>query len=208
MRYESNRNIFRTDSETSLIEQDLIKVLRVDNHFHSENSPAIKTPTCEMWFLRGKLHRYRKPAIISGNTELYFWRGIRLSKKMAQSEMAQNEILEIKNIEQRQASIELFGYERFFSKSIEIDRWTHPQWIEKFPIKTNPMYILYEIPEPENDRKTYNQPVRILQMCDPSKTPIIKYAIRVQPAVNDCLTAVSLSYGIKNSEYLKFREWV
>lgn len=192
----------------SLIESEPVKVLRVDNHFHSENAPAIKTPHGEMWFLKGKLHRYRQPAVNFGNTKIYFWRGIRLSEKMARSQMTKTEILNIANIEQRQASIELFGYERFFVDCIELNRWTHPQWIEKYPIKTNPMYILYEIPEPKNDRRIYNEPIRVLQMCDPSKMPIIKYAIRVEPSVNDCLSAVAKSYGLSNSEYLKSREWV
>ena len=93
---------------------EAIKILRVDNHFHSETEPAIITPQGEMWMMNGKLHRYKKPAVTFGNTQLFYWRGIRLTEEMAKCKMNQMEILAIKNIEQRQASIELFGYERFF----------------------------------------------------------------------------------------------
>lgn len=177
--------------------------LRILNHYHSESEPCVKSLLGELWFLNGKLHRYKKPAAISGSTKHYFWRGIQLTEPMAMASLSPKDIMALTNIEQRQAAMEIYGYERFFRFAKELDRFTPAQFISKYPIKENPMYRLYLLPGEDGTEK-----VKVLSMLDPSKVPIIRYAIRVPPSETNCRDAVAHSYKMEWDEFCANKEWV
>ena len=187
--------------------REIMRITRIDNHYHSVNAPAIIAGDAEWWFTNGRLHRGGgKPAITHGQTVMYYYRGVRISREIARGELPPGEILKISNMEQRQVAMEILGYERFFNIAKEIHRATPEQFLNKFPVNKNPMYTLYLLDTKVNEQ---NDPIKILMMSDPSKFPLIKYFIRVHPDETNCLEAVAHSYQYKSwKEFNVDREWV
>lgn len=185
----------------------MLTISRIDNHYHSEIKPSITCDSSEWWFVRGKLHRGGgKPAVISGGTRLYYWRGINITKNIAQCKLAPSEILQISNMERRQAAMEILGYEKFLNTARLIDKWSPPRYDKIYPISSNPMYSLYVL-DTKNDEQ--GEDIKILMMCDPSKKPVVKYFIRVNPQETKCSKAVAHSYKYDTwEEFDKDREWV
>lgn len=185
----------------------MIHISRLNNKLHAVNTPAILTPSGELWYLNGKLHRGNgKPAVKMGSTIFYFYRGIEITEEMAKGELAPLAILGIKNMEQRQASMEIVGYEKFFSYAKLLDKFTPDCFLNRFPVDINPMYSLYSLNTGQNEE---NEIIKILMMCDPSKSPIIKYFIRVKPDEISCKLAVAHSYNFASwDDFFENKEWV
>lgn len=179
---------------------------RINNHYHAINRPAISCNGSEYWFLNGKLHRGGgKPAVVNGGTCIYFWRGIFLTKQMASGEMSPAKILKIENMEQRQASMEIVGYEKFFNMAKLLDKFTPVGYQEIYPVDTNPMYSLYVLLTQKDE---LGEEIKILSMIDPSEIPIMKYFIRVDPREKNCRDAVAHSYDFKTyEEYIQDKKW-
>ena len=185
-----------------------MKIHRVNNILSSENFPSIQSVGGnEWWYLNGKLHRSRAPAVVGKyGTRLYFWRGINITYSMANAELSMKEILSIGNMEQRQASMEILGYEKFLKYAVFIDKFTPDQFKKEYPVDTNPMYQLYEIKEIVSDDK---EKIKLLIMVDPSKKPQIKYFIRVPPNETLCKDAVAHSYQYDAwGKFVRDKNWV
>ena len=183
-----------------------MKIIRINNQYSSVEFPSIHCRDLRQWFLDGKLHRPIFPAVETQYTKLYYHRGIMINKKIAEGKLLPQEILKIENMEIRQAAMEILGYEKFFEYANELHRFTPEQFIQKYPVKTNPMYTLYQINCGLNEQ---NDPVKILVMNDPSKFPYVKYFIRVHPDEIFCELAVAHSYEYSSwEEYIQEQEWV
>ena len=186
---------------------NIFKLRLSGKHLSSESFPAIETPQGEIWLLNGKLHRYGKPAAILDQCVSWWWRGIQITKEIAERSLPISEIIKIENIELRQCAIEIYGYERFQNNMKEIDRATPEEWEQKYPVSILPMYRLFLL---ESGKNELNQPIKLLSMCDPSKIPIIRYFVRVAPTETNALDSVAHSYGFKDSkEFFSIRKlWV
>lgn len=183
-----------------------MKILKINNNYSCAEKPSIVSLDLCQWFLDGKLHRDGKPAVETKYTKIYYWRGISISREIAERKLSPQKILEIDNMEVRQAAMEILGYERFFYCSTEIHRFTPTQFLEKYPIHTNPMYILYLLNTHKNEN---NDDIKILMMTDPSKFPYVKYFIRVNPDEKDCRLAVAHSYDyVSWEEFIADKKWV
>ena len=105
-------------------------------------------------------------------------------------------------MEVKQRAMEILGYEQFLKIFQGIDRFTPSCFAGRF--FPDEMYVLYQFCE-ENAK----EPIKILQMYDPSKTPFVKYFIRVNPSENNCQEAVAHSYRLKSWEDFMFcKNWV
>ena len=183
-----------------------MRVLKINNNYSSEKDASITTKDCEWWFLNGRLHRSVQPAVITKYSGLYYHRGIKISKAIANGELSPQEIMKIDNMEIRQSAMEILGYEKFLSCSKEIHRYSPDGYEAVYPTKTNPMYQLFIFNTGLNEE---NDPIKILSMVDPSKVPLIKYFIRVHPDEVDCRLAVAHSYDFKTwEEYIENKNWV
>lgn len=183
-----------------------MKILKINNQYNCVEKPSIVSGDLRQWFVNGKLHRAGKPAVETKYTKLYFHRGILITQEIAEGKLSPQEILKIDNMEVRQAAMEIIGYEKFFHLVKEIHRYTPEMFRKKFPIKTNPMYILYLLETGLDER---NDEIKILMMTDPSKFPEVRYFIRVHPDETDCREAVAHSYDYENwEEFIKDRAWV
>lgn len=189
------------------METNLFSIQRLDNRYHSETEPSIRCGENEYWFFRGSLHRGGgKPAVKAGLTWWWYWRGILVTREIANKELSAKQILEIDNMEQRQAAMEILGYEKFFSMARLFHRFTPDQFLERYPIESNPMYSLYLLKTGKDEK---NDDIKILMMCDPSKFPVVKYFIRVHPDETDCRLAVAHSYKCDSWEkFIKNKVWV
>lgn len=184
-----------------------MKILKINNNYSCEEQPSIVSTTLRMWLLNDKLHRGGgKPAVETEYTKLFFWRGLAITEKIAEAKLSIQEILEIENMEIRQAAMEIIGYEKFFQYAKEIHRFTPEQFEKKFPVKSNPMYSLYLLQTGKDEK---NDDIKILMMNDPSKFPFVKYFIRVHPDEIDCGLAVAHSYDYKTyDEFNSKKFWV
>ena len=183
-----------------------MKILKINNQYSCELSPSITAVSGEWWFLNNKLHRVAKPAVKTNYTELYYHRGIKISKDVVEGKLSAEEILKIDNMEVRQSAMEILGYEQFFKCAEEIDRFTPEDYKIIYPEKTDPMYSLYVL---KTQRNELNDPIKLLMMIDPSKRPLIKYFIRVHPDETKCGDAVAHSYGMRTwGEFADNKIWV
>lgn len=183
-----------------------MKIIRINNKYSCAEHPSIECRDLKQWFLNNKLHRSLLPAVETKHTKMYYWRGILINKEIAESKLSPNEILQIDNMEVRQAAMEIMGYEKFFEYAKELHRYTPDMFEDRFPKDTNPMYSLYLL---KTGKDELNDDIKILMMCDPSKFPVIKYFIRVHPDEVDCKLAVAHSYKYSSwDEFIKDKEWV
>jgi len=157
----------------------------------------------KIYFLNGDFHRGEGlPAVITDYSEEYFYRGVKITREIAMGKLSAQEILEIPNMEIRQRAMEILGYEQFLNIFKKIDEFTPSQFADKF--NPDEMYALYEFHE-----KNAKEPIKILQMYDPSKIPFIKYFIRVNPSETNCKDAVTHSYRLQTWEDYTFcKNWV
>lgn len=177
---------------------DKMRISRIDNVLAAGVEPAVRTPTGEWWFWQGKLHRGGGlPAVKTQYSELYFFRGISITREIAQGLLSVEEILEIKNAEQRQAAMAIVGHDKFLAAGKIIDTFT-PVGMEH----RAPMYTLVEIISEEKKEI----PVKILKMRDPNKE--IYYYVRVSPKEKTCKEALAQSYGFENyKQYAENQLW-
>lgn len=150
------------------------------------------------------LHRERLPAVITPRHEQYYYRGIKITKEIAEGTLPVVKILAIKNAEVRRIAMYL-AIEKVTSVAEKIDQFTPEQFREEFKQLGLEMYTLYRV----NDRKDELHPFVFLEMVDPSKRPPAKYYIRVPASVKNCKEAVALSYGFNSwEEYIENQRWV
>jgi hypothetical protein len=184
-----------------------MKIIKINNQYSCENKPSITAKTGEWWYLNNRLHRSGKPAIITPYTELYYHRGVIISKEIALGQISPEKILTIENMEVRQRAMEILGYERFLNITEELHRYSPDCYKEIYPEKTNPMYKLVKIKNAIDE--TVNEVIKLLVMVDPSKVPLIKYIIRVHPDEIDCRLAVAHSYQFNTwEEFYNNKVWV
>ena len=156
-----------------------------------------------IYMLNGDFHRGNGlPAIITLYSEEYFYRGVKITKEISKGKLSTKEILELKNMEERQRAMEILGYGEFLKIFTKIHEFTPPQFLNKF--LPDQMYTLYELKE-----KDAKEPIKILRMYDPSKIPFEKYFIRVKPDEIDCGIAVAHSYHLNSwEEFIFCKNWV
>ncbi len=156
-----------------------------------------------VYMMDGNFHRGNGlPAIITLYSEEYYYRGVKITKEISQGKISTNEILKLQNMEERQRAMEILGYGEFLKIFTKINDFTPSQFIGKF--FPDEMYTLYELYE-----KEAKEPIKILQMFDPSKRPFEKYFIRVNPKEIDCRLAVAHSYHLNSWEDFIFcKNWV
>jgi len=178
-----------------------MKILKIDNMYHSEMQPSIMIKNGYLWFLNNRLHRSGGlPAVQNGNTELYYHRGINITQEMASGGMTPQKVLAITNMEQRQAAMEIIGYEKFLAGAKLIHSFS-PAMFTDFT-----MYELYLLRTNQDEKQ---EPIKILKMYDPSKRPFVQYYIRVHPREIRADEAVAHSYKFKSyKEFEENKNWV
>lgn len=156
-----------------------------------------------IYMLDGSFHRGGgQPALITDFSADYFYRGVKITREISEGKLSVQEVLKIPNMEIRQRAMEILGYESFLKIFKKIHSFTPSQFAGKF--FPEEMYALYELTE-----KNMKEPIKILQMYDPSKIPFEKYFIRVKPNEINCCEAVAHSYQLANWEdYIFCKAWV
>lgn len=178
-----------------------MKITKLENN--NTYKITMKSAGAVIYMLDGRFHRGEgQPALITNYSEEYFYRGVQISKEIAQGKLPVEKILNIPNMEIRQRAMEITGYESFLTIFTKIHEFTPEQFAGKFA--PDEMYTLFTYHE-----KTIKEPIKILRMYDPSKVPFEKYFIRVNPAETDCKEAVAHSYKLTSYEdYVFCKHWV